>query len=384
MKSERKLNIAIMGTNIAPTPPGPKTIYAPLWIAHHLALGLKKRGHNVTLFASSDSKTNVKIVSAGMPCFKNNKSWQKAQEKLNSYEKRIMRGEYQYTWAIKWKEVLRENYELLLASKLYQMAQDKKFDTIQFHSPLRVLHSAPLVKTPVFFTMHDPLRHPFDSGAVKAVSEAIPYKNVRFISISDAQRKLSPSLPYAATCYNGIDIDKFKFKKEKGDYLAFAGRIIPQKGLHLAVEIAKEMDLRLKIAGPIGKEQKSYFKNKIEPHLSSKIEYVGVLTQSKIVPFYQRAKAFLMPILWSESFGLVMAEAMACGTPVIGFNKGSVAEVVKDKETGFVVETRKEMKEAIKNIDRIKPEDCRNWVEQNFTLDKMVESYEKTYLKYVS
>ncbi|MCG2689848.1 glycosyltransferase family 4 protein [Candidatus Parcubacteria bacterium] len=382
MQPKRKLKIAIMGTNIAPTPPGPKTIYAPLWIAHDLAAGLKKRGHSVTLFASSDSKAPVKIVSAGLPCFKNNKSWQKAQERLSSYEKRIMQGEHQYTWAIKWKEVLRENYELLLASKLYQMAQQGKFDVIQFHSPLRVLHSAPLIKTPIFFTMHDPLRHPFNSGAVKTICDSIPYKNVRFISISNAQRKLSPNLPYAGTCYNGIDIDKFKFKKEKEDYFLFAGRIIPQKGLHLAVEIAKEMGLKLKIAGPVGKEQKSYWKSKIEPHLSSKIEYLGVLTPSQMVPLYQKAKGFLMPILWSESFGLVMAEAMACGTPVIGFNKGSVAEVVKHNQTGFVVETKREMKEAIKKIDKIKPEDCRAWVEDNFTIDKMVDSYENLYLKY--
>jgi len=374
------MKIAVFGTNYASTPPSGKQIYAPLNLAWYLTEGLVKKGHKVFLFGSSDSKTSATLISNNLPSFGKNKEWNRAFKKLVEKENLIMKGKHEFTWATKWKEVLRENYELMLASKLQEMAQKGMFDVIQFHSPLRVLHFTNSIKIPVFFTMHDPVMHPFESGAVKTIANS--FKNVKFISISDAQRKPAPEINWAETVYNGTDTNQFKFNPKKGSYLAFAGRIVPQKGLDIAVKVAEKTNKRLRIAGTINTEHQSYWNEKIKPHLSSKITYEGIIPLNKIQTFYQGAEALLMPIRWAESFGLVMTEAMACGTPVIAFNKGSVREVIKNNKTGFIVKNEKQMIKAVKNLDKIKRQDCREWVENNFSIEKMVDNYEKLYLKF--
>ena len=373
------MRIAIFGTNYASTPPSKKQIYAPLNLAWYLAEGLVKKGHKVFLFGSSDSKTSAKLISNNLPSFGKNKEWNRAFKKLVEKESLIMKGRHEFTWATKWKEVLRENYELMLAVKLQEMAQKGIFDVIQFHSPLRVLHFTQSIKAPVFFTMHDPVMHPFGSGTVKTIAES--FKKVNFISISNAQKKPAPKINWVETVYNGTDTSQFKFSEKKGSYLAFAGRIVPQKGLDIAVKVAKTTNKRLRIAGPINAEHQNYWDKEIKPYLSSKITYEGTIPLNKIQSFYQGAEALLMPILWAESFGLVMTEAMACGTPVIAFNKGSVPEVIKNKKTGFIVKNEKQMIKAVKNIDKIKRQDCRRWVVDNFSIEKMVDNYEKLYLK---
>jgi len=373
------MKIAIFGTNYGSCPPSIKQIYAPLWLTWYLAEGLVKRGHDITLFGSSDSKTSAKLISNNLPSFAKNREWSSAFKKLSEKEKLVLKGQHEFIWATKWKEVLRENYELMLASKLCEMAQKDMFDIVQFHSPLRVLHFTKLFETPAFFTMHDPVMHPFGSGTVKTIAEA--FKNVNFISISNAQRKPAPGINWVNTIYNGTDIKKFAFKKRPGSYLAFAGRIVPYKGLDIAVQVAQKTNKRLKIAGTLLPEHQNYWDKKIKPYLSRKITYEGMIPPNRIVTFYQNAEALLMPISVPESFGLVMTEAMATGTPVVAFNIGSIPEVVKNKKTGFVVRNKIQMVKAIKNIDKIKRQDCRTWVEENFSLEKMVDNYEKLYLK---
>lgn len=375
------MRIAIFGTNYASTPPSRKQIYAPLNLAWYLAEGLVEKGHKVFLFGSSDSKTSAKLISNNLPSFSKNKEWYRAFKKLAEKENLIMEGKHEFTWATKWKEVLRENYELMLAVKLQEMAQKGMFDVIQFHSPLRVLHFTHSLEIPVFFTMHDPVMHPFESGTVKTIAKS--FKNTKFVSISNAQRKPCKEINWTETVYNGTDTNQFKFKDKKGNYLAFSGRIVPQKGLDIAVRVAKKTNKKLKIAGTINAEHKKYWNEKIKPYLSSKITYEGVIPLNKIQAFYQNAEALLMPIRWAESFGLVMTEAMSCGTPVIAFNKGSVNEVVKHKKTGFIVKNEKQMIKAVKNIEKIKRQDCRKWVENNFSIEKMVNNYEKLYFKFL-
>lgn len=364
------MRIAIMASNLYPTPPrGEKKIYASLWIAHYLAEGLKKRGHKVFLFGSSDSKTTATLISNNLISFKKNKEWFKNYQKLN---------------LTSWGEVVRRNYELSLAVKLYQMAQQKKFDIIQFHARPTILQPAPLVKTPIVFTLHDPLNYPLGTNTLKLIYNHYrknKIKNVYFVSISNAQRKPLPTLNYAATIYNGIDTKKFSFKKERGNYLAFSGRVMARKGVDIAVQAARKTGEKLKIAGEIPSDRLDYWETEIKPYLSRKITYQGMLNQKQMIPFYQKAKALLLPIRWEEPFGLVMIEAMACGTPVIAFNRGSVPEVVKDGKTGFIVKNLKEMIEAIKKIDQIERRECRKWVEKKFTIEKMVDGYEKLYYK---
>ena len=375
------MRIAIMATNLYPFPPQKvKVIYAPLLIAHQLAEGLLKRGHQVFLFGSSDSDTKVPLISNNLPSLMKNKDWVGSYKKLVEKEKEVMKGKYEFAWVIKWKEILREHYELLLATKLYQMAQKKMFDIIQFHSPLRVLHSASLVNTPVVATIHDPLTHPFKTNAVKTICGSFP-KNIHFVSLSNAQRNPLPTLNYSATIYNGIDIKKFSFSKKKGDYLVYAGRILPHKGVHIAVQAARKTGKKLKIAGKLLPEHQNYWNQKIKPYLSKKITYEGMLSHNQMIPLYKEAEALLMPILWPEPFGLIMTEAMASGTPVIGFKEGSVPEVVNDGKTGFVVKNLTEMTKAIKKIGQIDRKECRKWVEEKFSLEKMVDNYEKLYRK---
>jgi len=381
------MKIAILSTNIYPTPPSQeKMIYAPLWITHYLAEGLVKRGHDVFLFGSADSKTKATLISNGMPSLRKNKEWLEAQKKLVAKEKKVMQGYHEFSWATKWKEILRESYELLLASKLYSMAQKEMFDIIQFHSPPRVLHFAPLIKTPIIATIHDPLTHPFESGTVKTIYNSLSkaHPNIHLVSVSNAQRKPLMKANYAATIYHGVDIKKFAHSEKGGDYFVCAGRIVPWKGFHIAVRIAKQLGKKLKIAGMIPTEDQTYWKSEIKPYLSKNITYEGMLNQAEMVKLYQHAKALLFPMLWHESFGLVMTEAMACGTPVVAFNKGAVPEVVKHDKTGFVVNNQTEMIRAIKKIDQIKREDCRKWVEDNFSLEAMIDNYEKVYEKIIS
>ena len=361
------MRIAIFSTNTYPTPPiNEKVVYAPIWLAHYLAEGLKKKGHQVSLFASSDSTSKVKIISHGLISMAHNKKWTKTFENAVGA----------------WKMVLKQNYELLLATELIRQAQEHKFDIIQFHSMHHFIHFSRVVKIPVCYSIHDPLNYPVKSHAVKRIYETFneqKVKNAYIISLSNAQRKPLPNLNYIATVYNGIDTELFSFSPKQGKYLAFAGRIIPGKGLHIAVKVAQKTKLKLKIAGPI--MHKKYWEKKIKPHLSRNITYQGMINQKEMVILYQKAKAFLMPTLLEESFGLVVAEAMSCGTPAIGFDNGAVREVINHGKTGFVVNNEREMIKAVKKIDKIKREECRKWVTDNFSLQAMIDGYEKVYLK---
>jgi len=209
--------------------------------------------------------------------------------------------------------------------------------------------------------------------------EYCPWKNeAHYVSISNSQRKGMPNLNYAGTVYNGLEIEKFEFKKKQGDYLAFLGRYSHEKGADLAVTVAAESREKLKMAGTVWGG--GFYDEKIKPYLKkNKREDLGFLNGKKVSDFLGNAKALLFPIRWEEPFGLVMIEAMACGTPVIAFNKGSAPEIVKHEKTGFIVENEREMIKAIKKIDKIDRADCRKYVEENFTIDKMVEGYERIY-----
>jgi len=370
------MKIAMFTTNLFKTPPTRgKVIYAPMWISHHITEGLHKKGHEVYVFGSSDSNIPCNLISDNMPTLKKNTTWNNAHKKLLSYEKEGS------AWAIKWREILKENYQLTLISKMYQMAQKGMFDIIQFHSSIpSFLYFAPLVKTPTVLTVHDPLAFPKDTDALKIIYSNL--SNVHFVSISEYQKSTMPkNLNYAGNVYNGNDTKQFSFQEKKGDYLLYTGRITEKKGVDVAVRVAKKLNKKLKIAGAISADDMDYWKQKIQPHLSRKITHQGIVDTKKLTKLYQNAEALLMPIKWDEPFGLVMTEAMACGTPVIAFNRGSVPEVVKHNKTGFIVKNEQEMIEAVNNIDKIKKQDCREWVENNFSIEKMVDNYEKLYLK---
>lgn len=370
------MKIAIFTTNLFKAPPERgKIIYAPMWISHHVTEGLHKKGHKVYVFGSSDSNISCNLISGNMPTLKNNVIWNKAHKKLLNYEKEG------HAWAIKWREILKENYQLILISQMYQMAQKGMFDIIQFHSSVpSFLHFAPLVKTPTVLTVHDPLAFPKDTDALKTIYNNL--NNIYFISISKYQKTTMPkSLKYAGNVYNGNDTNQFAFQEKKGNYLLYTGRITEKKGVDIAIRVAMRLNKKLKIAGAISADDMPYWKQKVEPHLSKNIIHQGIVNTKKLTKLYQNAETLLMPIKWDEPFGLVMTEAMSCGTPVIAFNRGSVSEIVKHNKTGFVVKNEREMIQAVKNIHTIKRQDCRTWVEENFSLKKMVDDYETMYFK---
>ncbi|MCK4892129.1 MAG: glycosyltransferase family 4 protein, partial [Candidatus Pacebacteria bacterium] len=210
-------------------------------------------------------------------------------------------------------------------------------------------------------------------------------KKTNFVSISFNQRTHTDiKFNYTGTIYNGININDFTFNPKPKNYLVWLGRIHYGKGLWNAINAAKISKEKLIIAGNITCETDEKYFQSVKPMIDGKqIKYIGEVDSRKKNELLGNAKAVLFPTIWEEPFGLVMIEAMACGTPVIGFNKGSVSEVIKDGKTGFIVKDDKEMIKAIKNIDKIDRAECRKHVEKYFTIEKMVDGYEEVYEKII-
>ncbi|MBI2621033.1 MAG: glycosyltransferase family 4 protein [Candidatus Levybacteria bacterium] len=199
------------------------------------------------------------------------------------------------------------------------------------------------------------------------------------ITISNSQRSDFPDLNYLATVYNGVDTSKYTFNNKASDYLLMMGSIGRHKNQAAAIRVAKKLGMKLVLAGKI--RDKDYFEELKKDIDGVQIKWVGEMGFDQKLKLYQEAKAFLFPILWNEPFGLVMIESLSCGTPVIAHRRGSTSEILRDGLTGFLVADEQMMIEAIKKIDKIKREVCRKHVEDNFTVEKMVDDYEKALLR---
>jgi glycosyltransferase involved in cell wall biosynthesis len=240
-------------------------------------------------------------------------------------------------------------------------------------------------KTPTIFTFHNPIRIEMKTPLFEVAKRY--REKINAVFLSKAHRKFCNfSFKRNFVVYNGVDLKLFKFSKRPKDYLLWVGRIEPYKGIENAIFVAKKTKIKLLLIGKVDPERMEYFKEKIKPNLGEKIQYLGEISQKKLVRIYQGAIATLYPIEWEEPFGLIMAESMACGTPVIAFDFGSTKEVIKNGKTGFVVPFLKGGKknfdgliEAIDRVGEIKREDCKEWVEKNFSIEKMVKNYEKIY-----
>lgn len=365
-KKIKKLRIATMVTGHFTTPPSKGIIYAPMDIAVWISEGLVKRGHKVDFYAPVGSKIKVtKVVSYGLRALKKNG------------EEAVLKNLHAGGAEISKVFNLWDQY---LIAQMFKEAEKGKYDILHIHPadralPLALSHA----KIPTVYTLHDPI-YPWRAEIFKMFSSPNQY----YVSISDAQRKPAPHLNYAATIYNGIDLDTFPFSKSHDNYLFFTGRLHPEKGVAEAVQVAKMTGEKLLIAGP--PVTGSYWDKKITPYLNDKIQYIGFVPREKLFKYYQKAKATLVPIQWEEPFGLVLTESMACGTPVIAFNRGSVPEIVIDGKTGFIIKDNnlKKMADAVKKIDKINRADCRKHVEQNFNIQRMIDRYEEVFLKIVS
>jgi len=368
----KKLKIAMLSSNFIRIPPRPKDVPpmcsgAPERIVSILTNELVKRGHEVTLFASGDSETKAKLISVTKIAT--------SQDKKISFIPALYTPEGKGMGSSRFHEP----YEFLLISKAYQMA--KNFNIIHSHFDIATAFFAPLVKTPTLSTLHSPLL-----GLRNRILSY--FKNTQhYVSISDSQRKPLPDLNYAATIYHGLDLKKIPFVPKSDNYLVFTGRIHPSKGVKEAIIIAKRIKLPLLLMGSRGEE--NYWKKEILPEIDGKkVIYKGFLPQKEMYQLIGRARAYIFPLQWEEPFGLTLVEAMACGTPVVAFNRGSINEVVRNKKTGFVIPSQKngkinleEFLDALKEIETINRKDCRKWIEERFSIERMVKEYEKVYTK---
>jgi glycosyltransferase involved in cell wall biosynthesis len=313
------------------------------WVVSLLADGLADAGHDVTLFASGDSRTKAKL-SAVFPQAPS-------------------------------KQIGKAMPDLRHALACYERADE--FDVINDHSGQVAALAGGLVSTPVVHTLHGPLEG--EPGEVyERIARLAP--RVGFISISLNQRKPKPDLPWIANCPNALDFSLYPCKPHRGDYLLFLGRMSADKGAHRAIAVARETGLPLKMAG---KKQDAkeieYFAEYVEPHLVGGIEYLGEVTHGEKVELLQDARVTLFPIEWEEPFGLVMIESMACGTPVIATRWGAVPEVIEDGRSGIIVDTYRHMPDALERADALDPVECRRYVEEFFAPERMVASYLEAY-----
>lgn len=323
----------------------PKSCHAIYSHVAGLCNGLAKK-NDVTLFASPKSQVDCKVESI-----------------LNDQAS-----------ALKLNDGIRKYYTQLLASKCYASA--KNFDII--HSHFNVTHGffSSLVSVPTVASIHFPI----DDNLYQVMSH---FKDIKYISFSHAQRKSLPKLNWVGNIYHGIDTDLFSFNPTPQPYLLYLGRVTEQKGVHLAIEAAKAAGMQLIIAG-YSYQDEGYWHEQIEKHIDGKtVRYVGEANLEQKIEYLQNATALLFPTQVNEHFGYVMIEAMSCGTPVIGFNNGSVSEVIQHKETGYCVSNVKEMVKAIKNIDKISRQATRNRAEKLFSIEKMVAGYQKVYQKII-
>jgi glycosyltransferase involved in cell wall biosynthesis len=245
-------------------------------------------------------------------------------------------------------------------------------DLIHLNNLPGLVHSR-FVETPFVYTIH----HPHDPG----LSEFYKfYPDVYYVTISDFQRNRE-LMAHIRTIHHGIDLNQYQLYPRKQNYLAFLGRIAPIKGTHLAIQAAKQTGIPLKIAGEVQPQFRGYFDAEIKPHLDGKfIEFVGEADLKAKNELLGNALALLFPIQWNEPFGLVMIEAMACGTPVLALPGGAVEEVVRDGLSGWVCRSVQEMVARMKNIEGVfSPAQIRDYVGREFSLDRMVLNYANYY-----
>ncbi len=300
-------------------------------------------GHDVTLFASGDSSTSAE---------------------LEAVAPRALRLDPGVRDAVA--------PHMLLLETVMRRARD--FDVLHFHLDYWPFSMFSRQRTPFVTTLHGRL----DLPELQPVFAA--FHKVPVVSISDSQRRPLPQANYVSTVLHGLPVDLLRPQAAEPAYLAFLGRICPEKRPDRAIRIARKIGMPLKIAAKIDRVDQDYFNQVIRPMLDGPgVELVGEINDSEKPAFLSGAAALLMPIDWPEPFGLVMIEAMACGTPVVAFNRGSVPEVIEDGLTGFIVEDETGAVAALERLDQISRTTVRDTFERRFTARRMALDYLRVY-----
>jgi glycosyltransferase involved in cell wall biosynthesis len=314
-------------------------------VVSYLTEELVRLGHEVTLFASGDSETRARLIAACPRAL-----WRdpNVRETLPHH--------------VRMMELVFRNAD--------------RFDVIHFHTDW--LHF-PLVRRQgcaSVTTLHGML-HPHD---VRALFDE--YLEVPVVSISDNQRGPIPGANWRATIHHGLPRSSFTFRGERGEYLVYLGRMSPEKRVDRAIEIARRADVPLKIAAKIYPEERDYFNATLAPLLKATaplVEFIGEIDHKERDELLGHASAMLFPIEWPEPFGLVMIEALACGTPVIAWRRGSVPEVIRDGVTGYVVESIEDAVRAVGEVHRLSRAECRRVFEERFDAKRMAADYVAVY-----
>lgn len=308
----------------------------------YLTETLIEMGHEVTLFASGDSQTRAELEKI---CPK----------------------------ALRLADCIDFNLpNILELQRLIERADE--FDVIHFHTDHFHLPLSRLMKYPHLTTLHGSLDAPDLQNLYQTFSE------LPFVSISHNQRRPLDKINWLGNVYHGLPQNLYQPSLRGGDYAVFLGRICPEKRLDRAIEITRKAGIPLKVAAKIDRLDKIYFEREIEPLMSQPhVEFIGEVGEDKKNDLLAQAKVLLFPIDWEEPFGLVMIEALACGTPVVAYDMGSVTEVLEEGKTGFIVRSVNEAVSAVKKVDQISRRHCRQAFEERFTAQRMAEEYVKLY-----
>ena len=297
-------------------------------------------GLDVTLFATGDSETSGKLIAVSPRPYSED----------HSVDPKVA--------------------ECLHISEVFERAAE--FDLIHNHYDFLPLTYSALVETPVLTTIHG-----FSSPAIMPVYKKYNHRS-HYVAISEADK--SPELDYIATVHHGIDVAQFPYFEAAGEYLLFFGRIHPDKGVREAIQVAQQVGIKLVIAGII--QDQDYFAAQVEPHIDgTKVEYLGSVGPDQRADVLGHALALLHLISFDEPFGLSMVESMACGTPVIAFARGSIPEIIRDNETGYIVEDIEGAINAVAAARKIDRSICRTDVEKRFTSARMAHDYVRVYKK---
>ena len=307
---------------------------------------LVRRGHEVTLWASGDSKTSAELSSI-------------------------------YHRSLRTATDLQDPSHYALLHAALSLRDANSYDIIHNHIGETVMAMSHLVDTPMLTTMHCLI-----TPDTKFIWD---HYDGWYNTISHSEKLEMPPVAggkYSGVVYNAIDVASFPYSERKDDYLLFLSRISPDKAPHLAIEVAKRLGRRMILAGKVDPNptDEAYFDDFLRPLIDGKnVQYLGEADSRMKRDLYEKAHALLLPLRWEEPFGLVMAEAMACGTPVVAFRRGAAPEIIVDGETGFLVDNVDEMVEATKKVGQIDPHRCRRHVEANFSPEHMADGYLRVY-----
>jgi len=342
----RRLRIAQVGPLYERVPP--KLYGGTERVVSYITEELVRRGHDVTLFASGDSKTSAKLVPG---C-------EQALRLLG-------------------KPDLGMSLQLPMLTDVFSTARER-FDVIHSHIDYWVFPFARMSGVPTVSTMHGRL----DIEDLHTVYRRFP--EAPLVSISDSQRQPLKDMNWVATVSHGLPRDLLQFNPNQGKYLAFIGRISPEKRPDLAIEVAKRAGIPLKIAAKVDAVDREYYQQKIKPLIEGPfVEYIGEINDPQKSEFLGNALGLLFTIDWPEPFGLAMIEALACGTPVVARPCGSVPEVLQPGVTGFMASEVDDLVAAVKKLESLSRERCRQEFEQRFSVEHMVEGYEAVYHKLI-